>query len=140
MGQFHIEKNIVAAPEKIWEILVDFEKKDDPDVIVEIVEPGDPENHLTGLERTIKTGKSIIKEKILTVKPMDSIEYQLISGAPVHDYFGTLFLYPGKEFTTLRWVVTFRANFPWPEWMIKKAAKKKIHKMLDNIERKATSD
>jgi len=140
MGQFHIEKNIVAAPEKIWEILVDFEKKDDPDVIVEIVESGDPENHLTGLVRTIKTGKSIIKEKILTVKPMDSIEYQLISGAPVHDYFGTLFLYPGKEFTTLRWVVTFRANFPWPEWMIKKAAKKKIHKMLDNIERKATSD
>jgi len=140
MGQFHIEKDIPATPEKIWVVLVNFEKIDDPDAIVEILEPGDPENNFEGLVRTIKIGKTIIKEKILTVKPMESIEYQLLSGAPVHDYFGTLFLYPGKEFTTIRWVVTFRANFPWPEWMIKSAAKKKIHKVLEEIAEKATRD
>ena len=77
-------------------------------------------------------------EKILTVKPQESIEYQLLSGAPVHDYYGTIFVYPGRKYTTVRWVVTFRANFPWPDWIVRKLAIKKIHQVLDEIAAKAT--
>ena len=137
MGQFHIDIDIPAEPDKIWSILTDFEQKNDPDSNVEIIEPGDPENHQQGLIRKMVTGKDSVTEKILVVKPKESIEYQLLSGAPVHDYYGTIFLYPGRTATTLRWVVTFRPNFPWPEWMIKKVAMKKIHKVLDEIADKA---
>ena len=138
MGQFHIDKDIPAGPEKIWHILTDFEQKNDPDTHVEILEKGDPDNHHQGLVRKVTTGKDSVTEKILVVKPKESIEYQLLSGAPVHDYYGTIFLYPGKNFTTIRWVVTFRANFPWPEWMIKGMARKKIHKVLDKISDQVT--
>ena len=137
MGQFHIDKDIPAEPDKIWSILTDFEQKDDKNTNVEIIEPGDPENHRKGLVRKVITGKDTVTEKILAIKPMESIEYQLLSGAPVHDYFGTIFLYPGREATTVRWVVTFRPNFPWPSWMIRKIAMKKIHRVLDQIAKKA---
>jgi len=137
MGQFHIEKDIPADPEKIWKVLTDFEQKNDPEVQIEILEKGDPEKHHQGLVRKVKTGKDEVVEKILLVKPMETMEYQLISGAPVHDYFGTIFLYPGKKATTVRWVVTFRPNFPWPNWMIKKFTMKKIHQVLEEIHQKA---
>ena len=137
MGQFHIDKDIPAAPDKIWSILTDFELKNEKNTTVEIIEAGDPDKHKQGLVRKVITGKDSVTEKILVVKPKESIEYQLLSGAPVHDYFGTIFLYPGRSATTVRWVVTFRPNFPWPEWMIKKVAMKKIHKVLDQIEEKA---
>ena len=137
MGQFHIDKDIPAEPDKIWSILTDFEQKDDENTIVEIIEPGDPEQNQKGLVRKVITGKNSVTEKILAEKPKESIEYQLLSGAPVHDYYGTIFLYPGRKATTVRWVVTFRSNFPWPEWMIKKAAMNKIHMVLDQIAEKA---
>jgi hypothetical protein len=137
MGQFHIDKDIPAAPDKIWSILTDFELKNEKNTTVEIIEAGDPDKHQQGLVRKVITGKDSVTEKILVVKPKESIEYQLLSGAPVHDYFGTIFLYPGRSATTVRWVVTFRPNFPWPEWMIKKVAMKKIHKVLDQIQEKA---
>ena len=137
MGQFHIDKDIPAEPDKIWSILTDFEQKEDKNTTVEILEAGDPEQYQKGLVRKVITGKDSVTEKILVVKPKESIEYQLLSGAPVHDYYGTIFLYPGRKATTVRWVVTFRSNFPWPEWMIKKAAMKKIHKVLDQIAAKA---
>jgi len=139
MGQFHIDKNIPAEPDRIWTILTDFEQKDDESTTIEIIEPGDPEKHHQGMVRRVNTGKDSVTEKILVVKPKESIEYQLLSGAPVHDYYGTIFLYPGKKDTTVRWVVTFRPNFPWPEWMIRKAAMNKIHKVLDEIAEKAVS-
>ena len=138
MGQFHIDKDIPSDPDKIWNILTDFEQKDDPETSVEILEAGDPENHFRGLVRKVTTGKDSVTEKILSVKPGESIEYQLLSGAPVHDYYGTIFVYPGKKYTTVRWVVTFRANFPWPDWMVKKLAMNKIHQVLDEISQKAT--
>ena len=139
MGQFHIDKDIPAEPDKIWSILTDFEQKNDKNTTVEILEPGDPEKNMQGLVRKVTTGKKVVTEKILVVRPKESIEYQLLSGAPVHDYFGTIFLYPGRKTTTVRWVVTFRSNFPWPEWIIKKAAMKKVHMVLDEISEKAAS-
>lgn len=138
MKQFHIEKDIPADPETIWQILTDFEQGDDPDTRVEILEPGNPDHHYQGLVRKVTTGRDSVTEKMLLIKPTESIEYQLLSGAPVHDYYGTIFLYPGRKFTTVRWVVTFRSNFPWPEWLIKKIAMNKIHKVLDGIAEKAT--
>ena len=139
MKQFHIEKDIQADPEKIWRTLTDFSESDDPDTKVEILESGDPEHHLQGLVRKVTTGRDSVTEKFLMIRPMESIEYQLLSGAPVHDYYGTIFLYPGRKATTVRWVVTFRSNFPWPEWLIKKIAMNKIHKVLDGIAERATS-
>jgi hypothetical protein len=140
MGQFHIDRDIAADPDRIWSVLTDFKQENDPNTTVEILEPGDPDKFQQGLVRKVTEGKDSVTEKFLVVKPKESIEYQLLSGAPVHDYFGTIFLYPGRKFTTVRWVVTFRANFPWPDWIIKSLAMKKIHKVLDEIAEKAKSE
>ena len=74
MGQFHIDKDISSDPEKIWGILTDFEQKNDPNTSVEILENGDPDNHHQGLVRRVTTGKDSVTEKILSVKPIESIE------------------------------------------------------------------
>jgi hypothetical protein len=140
MGQFHIDRDIPAHSDKIWKILTDFEQKGDSDIKVDILADGNPDNYGEGLTRKVTTGQDSVTERILTIKPGEYIEYQLLSGAPVHDYYGTIFIYPGRKTTTVRWVVSFKANFPWPGWLIKRFSMKKIHQVLDGIAEKATAD
>lgn len=133
MAQLHIDRQYDAEPGRVWHILSDFEAKHLQGLKVEILDPGNKENNHVGLVREIRTNGTRVREKILTVTPQESIEYQLLSGAPVHDYFGTIFLYPEKKGTTLRWVVTFKTSFPWPEWLVKKMITRNLSHILDEI-------
>ena len=133
MGQVHIDRLYPADAEKVWQILSDFEATSIPNLKVNVLEPGNRNKNNTGLIREISLNGNKIREKILSVTPGESIEYQIISGAPVHDYFGTIFIYPEREGTTVRWVATFKTSFPWPEWIIKKRAIKMISKIMDEI-------
>jgi hypothetical protein len=133
MAQLHIDRFYLVDSDRIWELLTDFEAKKSKKLRVKILEPGDEKNNRKGLIREIQMNGTKIREKILTIIPKESIEYQLISGAPVHDYFGTVFVYPERKGTTIRWVVTFKSNFPWPEWLIKKRATKMINEILDEF-------
>jgi hypothetical protein len=133
MAQLHIDRYYRADADRIWQILTDFEAKNSKKIKVEILEPGDEQKNREGLIREIQMNGTKIREKILTINPKESIEYELLSGAPVHDYYGTVFVYPEREGTTVRWVVTFKSNFPWPEWLIKKRAAKIINEILDEF-------
>jgi hypothetical protein len=133
MAQLHIDRLFHTGPANVWQILSDFEARNLQGLKVEILDPGNKENNHVGLIREIRTNGTRVREKILTVTPQESIEYQLLSGAPVHDYFGTIFLYPEREGTTVRWVITFKTSFPWPEWIVKKQIIKTINNILDQI-------
>jgi hypothetical protein len=133
MAQLHIDRYYRSDVDQVWQILTDFEATKSEKIKVKILEPGDSDRNRVGLIREIQMNQNRFREKILTVTPKESIEYQLLSGAPVHDYFGTIMLYPEKEGTTVRWVVSFKPNFPWPEWLIKKRTIKMIERILDDI-------
>ncbi len=133
MAQLHLDRFYQADPDQIWQLLTDFEARKSKKINVKILEPGDASKNQAGLIREIQMNGTRFREKILTVTPKESIEYQLLSGAPVHDYYGTVFVYPEKEGTTVRWVVTFKSNFPWPVWLIKNRAIKAIGSILDEI-------
>ena len=133
MAQLHIDRLFQADAEKVWQVLVDPDRKNLNDIRIEIIEPGDKDKNHKGMIREVRMNGRRFREKILTVIPKESIEYQLISGAPVHDYFGTIFLYPERIGTTLRWVVTFKTSFPWPEWLVKKMITRNLNYILDEI-------
>jgi hypothetical protein len=134
MVQFHTDRLFQAGPEKVWDILTDFEGNKNKKMKVKVLEPGDPDHHKAGLVREIETNGKTFREKILNVIPKESIEYQLLAGAPVSDYYGTVFVYPERKGTTVRWVATFKSKFPWPEWVIKKRALRFIEGILDDME------
>jgi hypothetical protein len=134
MVQFHIDRLFQSDAEKIWQFLTDFEARESKKMKVKIIEPGDPNNNQVGLIREIQMNGKSIREKILSVIPKESIEYQLIGGAPVYDYFGTIFVYPERVGTTVRWVTTFKTKFPWPEWLVKKRAMRFIEGILMDME------
>lgn len=139
MVQFHIDRLFQADAEKVWDFLMDFEARKSEKMQVRIIEPGDPGKNKVGLLREIQMNGKSIREKILSVTPKESIEYQLIEGAPVHDYFGTVFVYPERIGTTVRWVATFKTKFPWPEWLVKKSAMKFIESIMDDMEKSINS-
>jgi hypothetical protein len=134
MAQFHIDRFYHANVDQIWQFLADFEAKKSQKIQTKILETGDASKNQAGLVREMKYNGTRIREKILSVTPKESIEYQLLAGVPVHDYFGTVFVYPEREGTTVRWVVTFKSNFPWPEWLIKKRALRYIEGFLDDMQ------
>jgi len=133
MAQFHVDRFYRATPELIWKFLNDFEASRSERIHATILEPGDPDHNNSGLIRELKINGATIREKILAISPGESIEYQLISGVPVHDYYGTIFVYPEREGTTVRWVVSFKSDFPWPEWLIKRRAVRHIESILDEM-------
>jgi hypothetical protein len=133
MAQLHIDQFFRTDREKLWAIFTDFEASFSQSIDVTVLEYGDPEDNEKGLIREIYINRKKLREKIIKIVPKESIEYQLISGVPVHDYFGIINLLPEKEGTTVRWIVTFKTKFPWPEWLIKRASRKNIKMVLDDI-------
>jgi uncharacterized protein YndB with AHSA1/START domain len=135
MAQFHIDRLFQADVEKVWQFLTDFEGRKSTAMKVKVIESGNPENHQVGLVREIQMNGLTVRERILRVIPNESIEYELIKGAPVYDYFGTIFVYPERDGTTVRWVGTFKSKFPWPEWLVKKRAMRFIEGILKDMEK-----
>lgn len=134
MAQIHIDRFFSSEADKIWQILTDLEISSSPNKNIKILEQGNNEENGAGQIREIKINGIILKEKILKVDPPESIEYKLLSGVPAHDYYGIIILLPEKEGTTVRWINTFKPNFPWPEWLLKRKIRKMIFRLLNRIE------
>lgn len=135
MAEFTLQRTFKAPPQVLWEVLSDFEHSRSPRMKVNLLEKGNPHAHNIGAVRRIEWNGQAFKEKLTAVDPGRFFTYQLLEGAPVKDYFGTIALRPHQGGTYLEWKVTYRPKFPWPACLINWKAKQTIRRILDEIER-----
>jgi hypothetical protein len=100
-----------AAPQKVWSVLLDTDGwpcwAPIRSVVVERV--GDEDS--VGQTRELKTWTGTVRERVTAAERHRSLSYELLSGAPVRNYRGSLTLAPSRIGTTLTWGIEFDA--PW---------------------------
>ncbi|HSV39247.1 MAG TPA: SRPBCC family protein [Nocardioidaceae bacterium] len=80
---------------------------------VQVDRPGDEARGGAGQLRTIKTWSGTVQEEVTAVEPGLWFSYSLLSGAPVHDYRGTVSLEPDAGGTKVTWNVEFLPRRFW---------------------------
>ena len=134
MHHFSITKKYPFPASHLWEIFSDFGKSTNPSAVIEIEEEGDPDNHGIGAIRTTLIDKDTFRERLIAYEPGQSLTYQLLSGAPVEEYFGTITIHPIDDSKSkVTWSIECKPQFPIPGWIIEKNAKKVIKGILDEL-------
>jgi hypothetical protein len=134
MHHFSVIKLFPFPASHMWSIFSDFSKSTNPSAVIELVEEGDPDNYGIGAIRSTRIGKDTFREQLIAYKPEQSLTYQLLSGAPVEDYYGTITIRPvDEDHAEVEWSVECKPNFPIPAWIIEKNAKKVIKGILDEL-------
>ncbi len=135
MAGFVVKHHFTASPEAVWAILSDFGRAPAPSIEVRLEAPGNPNNHQVGAVRQLTAGGRSFREKLTAVDPGRFLTYQLLSGAPVRRYYGTIALRPENGGAYVEWKVTHRPRFPYPAFMINRQAKKAVRQVLRSVER-----
>jgi uncharacterized protein YndB with AHSA1/START domain len=100
-----------ASPEMVWSVLLDTSgwPRWAPVRSVVIEQAGDDDT--VGEIRELKTWGGSVRERVTAAERHRRLSYELLSGAPVRNYRGSLTLEPSQMGTTLTWGVEFDA--PW---------------------------
>jgi len=131
--KFHVVKEIDASPERVWSVIGDFSGSPMIGVNQKIVKHGDKNG--IGTVRTITMGKSTFTERIEAIEIGKSLEYSILSGAPVKWYKGKGIIISSKRPTIIEWHGEFEAKFPVPNFIVKVAAQKNVNRYLSAVEK-----
>lgn len=133
MPGFAIQKSFPVSRERVWSIFSDFGVSSTPSTKIELESQGDAERGHIGAIRRIYIGRDVYREKLTEYQPGKLLSYQLLDGAPVDDYFGTIEVDGDDQQSTVIWTVRFRPRFPVPAWMVEKNASRVINGILSEL-------
>lgn len=134
MKRIEIWRTIDAPLEKVWRNISDFQKPIGS-IAVSPLSNGDPSRYGAGTERMITFQNRTMKERIESVDPGKSYDYELIEGIPAKTYHGHAeFMRNGNQ-TDIRWLGEFKAKIPGSGWLIRNTARRNISLLLDELER-----
>ena len=134
MGTVTVERRLNIPLEKVWSVAGDFTKSPDPSLPITIIKEGEDSNRI-GCERQIKSGKTIIHERLVAIDPPNSLTYIMLSGAPVKQYLGKVTLTAEGDTTIIKWSSVFTAKVPGTGWIVKMVTKKNYNKFIDELEK-----
>jgi uncharacterized protein YndB with AHSA1/START domain len=102
-----------ASPSTVWTLLTDTTAwpRYAPVRSVEIERPGTTDPNGVGQIRAIETWAGTVREEVTEFEPEHRIGYELLSGAPVSDYRGTIVLEPAGAGTRYVWAIEFHARW-----------------------------
>jgi uncharacterized protein YndB with AHSA1/START domain len=101
-----------AAPTSaVWRLVTDTTAwpRYGPVRSVVIERHGDDGLDGVGQIRALKTWAGTVREEVTDFEPERRVAYSLLSGAPVHDYRGSITLQPSAAGTLHRWEIRFDA-------------------------------
>ena len=133
MPGFAIRKSFPVSRERMWSIFADFGVSSTPSTKIELESQGDAERGHIGAIRRIYIGRDVYREKLTEYQPGKSLSYQLLEGAPVDDYSGTIEIDGDDRQSSVTWRVRFRPRFPVPAWMVEKNAAGVINGILNEL-------
>jgi len=132
--RFSESKEYPFPADRMWSIFSDFGKSTNPSAVIALEKEGDPDNFNIGAIRSTRIGKDTFREQLTAYEPGRSLTYQLLSGAPVDEYYGTVAIHSrGDDRAEVEWSVACKPKFPIPGWVIEKNAKKVIKGILDEL-------
>lgn len=135
MASFTIKRILHVPPDRLWQHLSDFTGSQGPRTEVLLEEPGDPDHFHTGAVRRLILGSDQLREKLIRVDPQRRLlSYELLSGAPVRTYRGTVIVDAFHDHSLVTWRVRFQPVFPWPASLVGGYARRSINVMLDDLE------
>jgi uncharacterized protein YndB with AHSA1/START domain len=108
MASFSWTEPIVAPPSVVWDVLTDHRRYPEftPIRRVGLEAEGDPAPNGVGAIRKLHAVGPPIREVIREFVPEQKMVYELISGAPVRDHFGTITLEPAPGGTRMTYALT----------------------------------
>lgn len=133
--RFVIERRMAVDPERLWARVSDFEAHDDPRV--ELEHEGDPARGGLGALRRVRVGSHVVRERLVDRRPERSLTYELVEGAPVRNYFGTVEVATADDdpgASILRWEVRFEPRLPGTAWLVEWIARRTLGEILDGLE------
>jgi hypothetical protein len=134
MSSLTAERIINAPLKKVWLAAGDFKRSPLQSLPIEIVKEGDASRHGIGCERKITSGKRVIHERLISIDPPYSYEYEMLSGIPAKRYYGKVELRTAGSSTSVKWSAEITPKYPGTGWIIRMITGRNFVKFLNELE------
>ena len=129
-----IKRKLNISADKLWNLFGDFGCSLSQDIDVKLEKEGKSDSNGVGSIRIVTIGKRQFRERLENKNPPHSISYSLLSGAPVKDYTGDIYIEPINTNTLLTWKIQFRPKILGTGWIVKIFVNRTINYILHQIE------
>ena len=102
--------------------------------------PGAGGGESLGAIRNFRTGKYLMREKIVEIVPDRRFSYALLAGLPLRDYRADIDLTPSDGGTDIHWHTTFRAKVPGMDWLYRRALQRITERFVQGLAERATTE
>ncbi|ABW12361.1 AMP-dependent synthetase and ligase [Parafrankia sp. EAN1pec] len=111
-------RQISAPVDVVWDVVTDHEGMSTwfPGVAVALERPGVQGG--IGAVRIVRMTGLSIREQVTDIEPARRLAYRCISGHPLRDYRGEIFLAPSGTGTSLTWVLDTSTRFRLVAWLL----------------------
>lgn len=133
MHEFTLQHDYPVSRKILWDVFSDFGRSSNPSAQIHLESDGDPANHRIGAVRRVVVHGQGYREKLIDFVPGQSLTYELLEGAPVVTYTGTIEISGDDRQGRVCWKVKYKPRFPVPGWMIEKNARKVISGILTEL-------
>lgn len=130
-----VERTVNAPKEDVWQIAGDFTRTLDPKKPFTAEAPGDKANNGAGCIRRIASGWMVVRERLESADPPNSLSYVMLSGVPVKDYHAKMEFSEKDGQTLILWSAMFTPKIPGTGWLIKYTMSRIFNQLLDGLEK-----
>jgi hypothetical protein len=132
--QIDIRKTTPAEPAAVWRLLGDSFTWPSWTPIEWVIVDRHGDKHGLGEMRTIKLGRSRVREEIVERQVESTLSYKLSSGRPLRHYHVDVDLTPlEEEGTEIRWYTTVTSRVPGLGWLYRRQLRKVMQEFVDGL-------
>jgi polyketide cyclase/dehydrase/lipid transport protein len=128
-----IRKTTPAEPAAVWRLLGDSFTWPSWTPIEWVIVDRHGDKQGLGEMRTIKLGRSRLREEIIERQVESTLSYKLSSGRPLRHYHVDIDLTPLPEGTEIRWYTTVRSRVPGLGWLYRREMRKMSQQFVDGL-------
>jgi hypothetical protein len=128
-----IRKTTPAEPAAVWRLLGDSFTWPSWTPIEWVIVDRHGDKHGLGEMRTIKLGRSRLREEIIERQVESTLSYKLSSGRPLRHYHVDIDLTPLPEGTEIRWYTTVKSRVPGLGWLYRREMRKMSQQFVDGL-------
>jgi uncharacterized protein YndB with AHSA1/START domain len=131
MQHIEIQRQIAAAPERVWELLADHRGWADWAGAREVVLrcEGDPAPNGLGAIRVVRGRGLAVEEEIIGFEPPRRMAYRIAGGLPVKSHRAEIRLEPAGTGTLLRWTADFSPSIPLTGRLVRYGLERALQRM-----------
>lgn len=138
--EIDLQREIKASPASVFRLLGDSSSWPRWTAIDSFEPITPPAADGTGEVREFRTGRVLVRERIVERIPERRLVYELLSGLAVRDYRAEIDLEPVGGGSRVSWHTTFKPKLPGTGWIYRRALEKATRGFIDGLAAQATRD